>query len=58
MSTNDRTFAVHEVYDVATNAWSNAAAMAIPRHGIAAVTLDDRILTPGGGTIQGLQPTN
>jgi hypothetical protein len=31
--------------------------MAIPRHGIAAVTLDDRIFTPAGGVVQGLQAT-
>ena len=31
--------------------------MPLPRHGIAAVTLDDAILLPAGGTIQGLGPT-
>jgi hypothetical protein len=31
--------------------------MALPRHGVAAVALDDRILVPAGGVVQGLQPT-
>ncbi len=52
-------FDVHEVYDIANNTWSCLAPMAVPRHGIAAVTLDDRILTPAGGASQGGgNPTN
>ncbi len=51
-------FAVHEVYDVAIDTWSCLEPMAIPRHGIAAVGLDDRILAPAGGIIQGLLPTS
>lgn len=51
-------FATHEIYDVATNTWTCAPSMAIPRHGIAAVSLDEVILAPGGGVIQGLDATN
>ena len=51
-------FDVNEVYDISTGAWSCQAPMPLPRHGIAAVTLDDRILAPAGGVVQGLQPTN
>jgi hypothetical protein len=32
--------------------------MAVPRHGVAAVSLADNIFAPGGGTVQGLQPTS
>lgn len=53
-----RLFDVNEVYDIATNTWSCQALMAIARHGIAAVAFDDRILTPAGGLVQGLLPTN
>ena len=52
-----RLFAVHEVYGIATDTWSTAVPMPLPRHGVAAVALDDRILVPAGGTVQGLAPT-
>jgi hypothetical protein len=51
-------FSVNEVYDIPTNTWSCQAPMPLPRHGIAAVALDDRILMPAGGVVQGLNPTN
>ena len=51
-------FAVNEIYDVETDTWESAAPMPIPRHGLAAVTLDDRILAPAGGIVQGINPTN
>jgi len=51
-------FAVNDVYNVVSNSWTCQAPMTTARHGIAAVTLDDRILTPAGGTVQGLRPTN
>jgi hypothetical protein len=50
-------FAVNEAYDIAHNTWSTATPMAVPRHGVSAVSLGDRLFAPGGGTIQGLQPT-
>jgi hypothetical protein len=50
-------FDVNEVYDPLTDSWTTALPMPIPRHGIAAVALDDRVLCPAGGTVQGLQPT-
>ena len=50
-------FDVHEVYDPSDDAWSIAPAMPIPRHGVAAVALDNGFLTPAGGTVQGLAPT-
>jgi len=50
--------AVNEAYTVATNTWACLTPMIVPRHGIAAIPLADRILTPAGGTIQGLGPTN
>ena len=51
-------FDVHEVYDIASGEWSCLEPMAIPRHGVAAVSLDDRVLLPGGGIVQGLLPTS
>lgn len=50
--------AVNEVYDTRTDTWTTQAPMPIPRHGVPAVTLDDRVLMPAGGIVQGLQPTN
>lgn len=32
--------------------------MAIPRHGVAAVSLGDRMIVPGGGIVQGFGPTD
>ncbi len=50
-------FDVHEVYDPSDDSWTIAPAMPIPRHGVAAVALDNGFLTPAGGTVQGLAPT-
>ena len=50
-------FDLHEIYDPGTDSWSLGPAMAVPRHGVPAVPLADRILVPGGGTVQGLDPT-
>jgi hypothetical protein len=51
-------FDENEIYDIASNTWSCGATMAIPRHGLGAVALDDRILFPAGGLIQGFGPTD
>lgn len=49
---------VHEAYDIAVDTWTTLDAMPLPRHGVAAVALDDRVLYPGGGTVQGIGPTS
>jgi hypothetical protein len=49
---------VHEIYDPATDAWTIGPSMPLPRHGVPAVALGDRILVPGGGIVQGLEPTS
>ena len=46
-------FDINEVYDPALDAWATLAPMSIPRHGVASVALDDRILVPAGGAVQG-----
>lgn len=51
-------FAVNEVYDILTDTWSLDTEMAIPRHGIAAVTLESGVFAPAGGVVQGFTPTN
>jgi N-acetylneuraminic acid mutarotase len=51
-------FDVNEVYDVITDTWGDALTMAVPRHGLPAVVIPSGILAPGGGVIQGLDPTN
>jgi hypothetical protein len=51
-------FDVHEVYDPEENQWTTATDMPVPRHGIAAVTLDEGVLFPGGGLVQGLDPAS
>jgi hypothetical protein len=53
-----RLFEVHEVYDIAMNEWFCAPAIPRARHGAAAVAIDGGILVPGGGVIQGKQPTS
>jgi hypothetical protein len=50
-------FRVNEIYDTATNTWPSATPMPVPRHGVSAVTLNDGVLMPAGGTVQGLLPT-
>ena len=50
-------FAVHEVYDIATNTWSTAEPMRTPRHGTQAVTVDNVLYAIGGGTQQGFGAT-
>jgi hypothetical protein len=45
-------------YDPSSDQWSQAAPMAIPRHGVAAVSLGDRMIVPGGGIVQGFGPTD
>jgi N-acetylneuraminic acid mutarotase len=42
-----------EVYDPATNRWTKIDDMAVPRHGIAAVTVGNRIYVPGGADVIG-----
>ena len=50
-------FAVNQVDEIAGNQWSTDTPMAVPRHGVAAVSLPGYIFAPGGGTVQGLAPT-
>jgi hypothetical protein len=49
--------AVNEVYDPVSNTWSTDTPIPVARHGFAAIPLSCGLLLPGGGTIQGLQPT-
>jgi len=40
-------------YDPATNTWQSHAAMPIPRHAVAAVTIGNWIYVAGGGAVLG-----
>ena len=46
-------FGQMESYDPATNTWQSHAAMPIPRHAVAAVTIGDWIYVAGGGAVLG-----
>jgi hypothetical protein len=49
-----------EVYDPAGNTWSFVAPMPpmpVPRHGLGGAVLGERILVPGGATVQGFGAT-
>jgi N-acetylneuraminic acid mutarotase len=46
-----------EVYDPATDSWMSLPEMAVPRHGLGAAVIDDRIYLPGGSTSQGIDVT-
>jgi hypothetical protein len=46
-----------EVYDAGTDQWEARADMSVPRHGIGAAVVGDRILLPGGGPVQGFGVT-
>lgn len=51
------TFAENEAYDVDANAWSAVEPMPIPRHGIGAGVVGNRIFIPGGGPVEGYGTT-
>ncbi|PVH70428.1 galactose oxidase [Cadophora sp. DSE1049] len=40
-----------EVYDVKLDCWEKRRGMLTPRHGMVAVAVNDKIYTPGGGTV-------
>jgi N-acetylneuraminic acid mutarotase len=46
-------FRENEVYDPGTNTWQTLAPMPVPRHGIGAAVIGNRIHVPGGATVQG-----
>jgi N-acetylneuraminic acid mutarotase len=46
-----------EVYDPASGAWRSLDPMAVPRHGIAATSLGNRIYIPGGALVEGFGTT-
>lgn len=50
----DRIFSNVEAYDPVTDTWEALPEMSIPRHGLGAAVLGDRIYLPGGATSQGL----
>ena len=54
----DRVFAAVEAYDAGTNAWQGYPDMLVPRHGLGAAVLNDRIYLPGGATARGFGPTD
>jgi hypothetical protein len=43
------TYPENEEYDPRTNTWTARAPMPTPRHGLTAVTVDDRIYVVSGG---------
>ena len=43
------TFNNNERFDVASNTWTSEMSMPTPRHGLAAVTTDNKIYVMGGG---------
>ncbi|KAI0131957.1 hypothetical protein BJ170DRAFT_679855 [Xylariales sp. AK1849] len=45
-----------EVYDVWSDSWGKLEDMAVPRHGTNAVSVDEKIHVPGGGTVTGGGP--
>ena len=52
-STASGVFRENEAYDPRTNTWESLAPMPVPRHGIGAAVIGDRIYLPGGATVQG-----
>lgn len=42
-----------EVYDISEDKWQRLAPMKLPRHGLSAVALKDKVYLPGGGTLIG-----
>jgi N-acetylneuraminic acid mutarotase len=52
----DRIFTNVEAYDPSTNTWQEYAEMLVPRHGLGAAALNDRIYLPGGATQRGFGP--
>lgn len=51
-------FQENEVYDPTTDSWFALEPMAVPRHGIGAAVVGNRIIIPGGATLQGVGATN
>jgi hypothetical protein len=47
-----------EVYDPVTDAWTALPDMLVPRHGTGGAVIGERIFIPGGGTMQGIQPSS
>jgi len=47
-----------ERYDPATDRWTAIVPMSLPRHGIGAATLGQRIHIPAGGPVQGFGVTD
>ncbi|NIV33838.1 MAG: hypothetical protein GWN58_31645, partial [Anaerolineae bacterium] len=47
-----------EVYDPSTGTWFSLTPMPVPRHGIGAAAVGNRLIIPGGGTIAGLRETD
>jgi N-acetylneuraminic acid mutarotase len=46
-----------EAYDPTSDSWQRLAPMGVPRHGISAATLGNRIYIPGGATVEGFGVT-
>jgi len=46
-----------EAYDPATNTWIALPPMRTPRHGMGAAVVDDLLVVPSGGTVEGYGPT-
>ena len=51
-------FEQNEVYDPVADSWFELTPMAVPRHGIGAAVVGNRIIIPGGATISGFQHTD
>lgn len=50
-------FPEHERYDPGRDEWSVRAAMSVPRHGIGAALVGDRVFIPGGAGLEGFSVT-
>ncbi len=51
-------FAQVERYDVELDEWSTESPMSVPRHGIGAAVIADRVFIPGGSDVQGFGTTD
>jgi N-acetylneuraminic acid mutarotase len=57
-STATGVFEQNESFDVVSGTWRTEEPMAVPRHGIGAVAIGNRIYIPGGAPVQGFGTTN
>jgi N-acetylneuraminic acid mutarotase len=51
-------FDENEAYDPSTDSWTSEERMETPRHGMGAAVVGRTLYVPGGGTLQGLDPSS